>query len=62
MEVVAFRELCYRWTCECGCNNRLLECAPGDVRRCVSCLTPATIYEVVFDNGTGIVAAKPQKS
>lgn len=47
----AYREFCYRWTCDCGQENRVGEIIAGESNVCDECQTAVKIDRIVYDNG-----------
>lgn len=48
---VAHREFCYRWTCDCGHENRVGEIVAGKSNVCRACNKAVRIKTIVYDNG-----------
>ena len=51
LDVMAYREFCYRWTCKCGCENRVGEISRGEYNVCRACKLGIKINVIVYDNG-----------
>jgi len=46
----AYREFCYRWTCDCGHVNRVGEIVAGKSNVCDGCQKTVKVVSIVYDN------------